>query len=65
MNGVALQNRLAQLAPRQRAAVVLRYLADLSVSEVAGAMGCSLGTAKATIHQALNRLRVTFEEDGL
>jgi DNA-directed RNA polymerase specialized sigma24 family protein len=56
---VLVIDALARLAPRQRAAVVLRYLADLRVSEVADAMGCSVGTAKATLHTALQRLRVT------
>ena len=56
---------LGGLAPRQRAAIVLRYLADLPVADVADAMGCSVGTAKATIHQALARLRVALADDDL
>jgi RNA polymerase sigma factor (sigma-70 family) len=56
-------NGLARLAPRQRAAVVLRYLADLQISEVAAAMGCSEGTAKATLHAALANLRVRVDDD--
>jgi RNA polymerase sigma factor (sigma-70 family) len=49
---------LDALPPRQRLAVVLRYLADLPVDQVADAMGCAVGTAKSTIHAALARLRV-------
>lgn len=59
---IAVLNGLARLAPRQRAAVVLRYLADLQVAEVAAAMGCSVGTAKATLHAALANLRVTVDD---
>jgi RNA polymerase sigma-70 factor, ECF subfamily len=54
---VSVRDALAVLAPRQRVAVVLRYLGDLRVSEVAEAMGCSEGTAKATLHTALAKLR--------
>lgn len=54
---------LADLPLRQRAAVVLRYLAGLSVAEVATAMGCAEGTVKATLHHALARLRVDLAEE--
>ena len=49
---------LAALPPRQRLAVVLRYLVDLPLEQVAEAMGCAVGTAKSTLHAALVRLRV-------
>lgn len=55
---LSVHDALAELAPRQRVAVVLRYLADLQVAEVAQAMGISVGTAKATLHTALARMRV-------
>ena len=54
---VSVRDALDVLAPRQRVAVVLRYLGDLTVAEVATAMGCSEGTAKATLHTALAKLR--------
>jgi RNA polymerase sigma-70 factor (sigma-E family) len=38
---------LAEVPPKQRAAVVLRYWADLPVSEVAVALCCSEGTVKS------------------
>jgi RNA polymerase sigma-70 factor, ECF subfamily len=57
-NRVSVQEALAVLAPRQRVAVVLRYLADLQVADVAAAMGVSVGTAKATLHTALARMRI-------
>jgi RNA polymerase sigma factor (sigma-70 family) len=55
---VFVRELVLALAPRQREAVVLRYAAGLSVQEVADAMGCALGTAKATLHQALEHMRV-------
>lgn len=59
---VSVSAALATLAPRQRAVVVLRYLAGLSTAEVAKALGCAEGTVKSTLHSALQRLRVTMEE---
>ena len=52
-----LTRALAQLAPRQRVALVLRYFVDLSEAQVAEAMGCSVGTVKSTTSRALEGLR--------
>ena len=48
---------LGDLAPRQREALTLRYLEDLSVEETARLMKCAEGTVKATVSQALRILR--------
>lgn len=47
---------LDALSPRQRLAVVLSYVDDLSIAEVAAAMGISQGA----VSQHLSRARVTF-----
>jgi RNA polymerase sigma-70 factor (sigma-E family) len=54
---------LAQLAPRQRAVLVLRYFLDLSEADTARALGCSVGTVKNTASKALARLRQRLEPD--
>ena len=59
---LSVRDLIATLPPRQRQAIVLRYLADLPIGDVADAMGCALGTAKATIHQALENLRVELSD---
>jgi RNA polymerase sigma-70 factor (ECF subfamily) len=59
---LSVRDLIATLPPRQRQAIVLRYLADLPIGDVADAMGCALGTAKATIHQALQNLRVELDD---
>jgi RNA polymerase sigma-70 factor (sigma-E family) len=47
---------LARLPARQRAVLVLRYWADLPVTEVAGILGCSEGTVTSTASRAAARL---------
>jgi DNA-binding CsgD family transcriptional regulator len=48
---------LATLAPRQRAAVVLRFYEDLTEPQIADELGCSVGTVKSQLHDAMRRLR--------
>ena len=59
---LALLDGIADLPVRMRAAVVLRYYADLSVDEVAAALGKSPNTIKAQLQTALDRLRTQFAE---
>ncbi|MCT2585720.1 SigE family RNA polymerase sigma factor [Actinophytocola gossypii] len=52
-----LVRALAAVPPRQRAVLVLRYWNDLSVDEVAAALGCSTGTVKSQAARGLATLR--------
>jgi len=54
---------LGELPPRQRAVLVLRYFDDLSESEVASTLGCSLGTVKSTTSRALERMRALVPKE--
>lgn len=52
---------VATLPRRQREALVLRYYSDLSVAEIADAMGLSQGAVKSHTARALAALRRTLE----
>lgn len=52
-----LVRALRALSPNQRAAVVLRYEADLAVDEIARRMGMSAATVRVHLHRGRNRLR--------
>ena len=48
------------LPTRQRQAVALRYVADLTQADVAASMGVADGTVAALLHQARHNLRQTL-----
>lgn len=55
---VILAARLLRTLPaQQRAAVVLRYLEDLSFTDIAAVLGCPESTARSYVRRALGRLR--------
>jgi RNA polymerase sigma factor (sigma-70 family) len=53
----ALASALAELPPRQRLALALRYVHDLSDEDIATALGCRIGTAHALLSRGRAALR--------
>jgi RNA polymerase sigma factor (sigma-70 family) len=52
-----LWSAVRELPPRQRAAVALRFAADLSHRDVGAAMGCTEEAARRSAADGLKRLR--------
>lgn len=48
---------VAELPPKQRAALALRFIADAAYSDIAAAMQTSEPAARRNVHEALTRLR--------
>lgn len=61
--GTALWAALAELPPRQRIAVVLRFYDDLTEAQTAEAMGTAVGTVKSQVAAALATLRALLGDD--
>lgn len=64
-DAVAVRDAVASLPRRQRAALVLRYFADLPVTEVAELMDCPDNTVKTLTRRALQRLGSDLQEPEL
>lgn len=52
-----LWDAVAELPPKQRAAVVQRFVLDLPHAAIASALGCSEEAARRNVHEGLKRLR--------
>jgi RNA polymerase sigma-70 factor (sigma-E family) len=57
----AIVAALAALPRRQREVIVLRYWLDLTETQVAATLGCSVGTVKSHAARAIARLRGSVE----
>lgn len=58
-----LHGALATLAPKQRLAVVYRYLADLSYADVGALLECSEAAARRNAADGIARLRRHYQKD--
>jgi RNA polymerase sigma-70 factor (sigma-E family) len=56
---------VAALPERQRAALVLRYYADLPVADVAAALRCAPGTVKSLTYKAVESLRMRLGDETI
>ncbi|WP_433115637.1 SigE family RNA polymerase sigma factor [Micromonospora sp. CA-246542] len=60
---VAIDAALTQLPPNHRRAVILHYLADLSVSQIALQEGVAEGTVKSWLHRGRTALAGLLDEN--
>ncbi|CAN5641506.1 N/A [soil metagenome] len=56
-----LLRALGLLNPDERTLVALRYGRDLTVADAAGLLGIPVGTAKARLHRAIDKMRRQIE----
>jgi RNA polymerase sigma-70 factor (ECF subfamily) len=60
-DGIAIRDALSRLGVKHREVLVLHFLQDLSILEIAHVVGCSEGTVKLRIHYAKRQLKQILE----
>ncbi|MDI6106027.1 SigE family RNA polymerase sigma factor [Actinoplanes sp. NEAU-A12] len=60
----AVRQMLASLPPKQRAAIVLRYMADLPDDEIGHLLGCTPATVRSQLSRGMSSLRATMTAEG-
>lgn len=55
---------LGRLPAKQREVLILRYFSDLSVADVAAALGINQGTVKSQAARGLDKLRTVLNEES-
>jgi len=60
-DATAIHAALSRLGVKHREVLVLHFLQDLSVSEIANVVGCSEGTVKSRIHYAKRQMKQILE----
>jgi RNA polymerase sigma-70 factor (sigma-E family) len=61
-SALAVVERLHHLPRRQRECIVLRYYDDLTVAEIARALGVAEGSVKSHLHRAMATLAIELED---
>ena len=59
-----LERGFLRLDPEMRAVIVLHHYLDLTVPDVAAALGIPVGTAKSRLHRALGLMRAALDADS-
>jgi len=65
-DAAAIHQALSQIGIRHREVLVLHFLEDLSIAEIAEVVGCSVGTVKSRMHYAKRAMKeiLTGGDDG-
>jgi RNA polymerase sigma factor (sigma-70 family) len=59
---LVLRAAVDELAPRQRATILMRYYLDMSVEQTAAALDITAGTVKSQTSRGLDTLRLVLGE---
>lgn len=62
---VTLEEAVRELPARQKEIIILKYIQQYTLTEIAVIMGCPEGTVKTGLHKALGRLRGTVGKEVL
>ncbi len=60
-DATAIRDALSHLGVKHREVLVLHFLRDLSIQEIANVVGCSEGTVKSRIHYAKRQMKQILE----
>lgn len=60
-DATAIRDALSRLGVKHREVLVLHFLQDLSIQEIANVVGCSEGTVKSRIHYAKQQMKQILE----
>ena len=60
-DATAIRDALSLLGVKHREVLVLHFLQDLSIAEIASVVGCTEGTVKSRIHYAKRQLKQILE----
>jgi RNA polymerase sigma-70 factor (ECF subfamily) len=60
-DATAVHDALSRLGVKHREVLVLHFLQDLSILEIANVVGCSEGTVKSRIHYAKRQMKQILE----
>jgi RNA polymerase sigma-70 factor (sigma-E family) len=63
-SAAAVRQILAGLPPKQRAAIALRYLADMPDDEIGRLLNCTPATVRSQVSRGLASLRATMTAEG-
>lgn len=64
VDGAALHRALGEIDVKHREVLVLHFLEDMSMAEIAGVVGCAEGTVKSRIHYAKWAMKEILKGDG-
>ena len=63
-DGAAIHRALDELEPAHREVLVLHFLEDFAVAEIAGIVKCPEGTVKSRLFHARRAMRALLERGG-
>ena len=64
VNKLSVQSAINELEPKYKHVIVLKYLQDMSTSDIADVLECPEGTVKTWLHRALKLLKISLNKEG-